>query len=167
MTVRQPAAQSTAADASNIPQPLSDESRILVQLAGGLALIFKFDPGDPGRRTIRPIHLVCERFGFPLAWDTVCKWVRVAAAYARAPERPLQFPTKAKGTFPTKVKGTLRKLIQSMIADHYTFDWPLADDVLLEIQNDLGGVGVSMNLADIRKATVEIHDELGKPEIVD
>ncbi len=155
---------------AELPQKalLSDpESRILVQLVGGLALIHKFEPKALRRRTTRQIQEACKRFGFGMSKDTVRPWVCAAVAYVMCPEQPVRFPTKAKGPFPTKVKGTLRMLIQGMIADRYVFSRPFTDGVLLEILNDLDGVGVKMALADLREALDKIDEELGKPEIVE
>lgn len=151
-----------------IPQLLFDpESRLLLRLVGGLALIYGFEEKALRRRTTRQIQEGCERFGFGMSTDTVRPWMRAAVAYAKCPERPLCFPTKAKGTFPTKVKGTLRMLIQGMIADHFAFfRRPLTDDALREILNDLDGVGVKMDPADLREALHKIDVELGEPKSV-
>ena len=164
-------AHERAAASDGPPQPAADyqlpddESRILLQLVGGLALLFKFEPQALRGQAIREIYQGCDRFSIQPNMGTVRTWVRIAVAYVRAPENakhlPLATLCKLKQT---KVKGTLYKLIQGMAADFYRWGRPITHDTLREIQHDLGQLGAKLELADIREVFGKIDDALGQPK---
>lgn len=152
----------------NVPlQSPTNESQNLLQLAGGLALIFKFDPQARRSKAIGQILHACERFcGLDRKIGTVRTWVSTSSAFAMAPEKAKQLPLATLCKLnTTKVKTTLYQLIQGMVADRYGFGRPLTNDRLKEIQDDLGQVGVSMELADLRQTLGKIDDELGQPRL--
>ena len=148
-------------------QSPANESRNLLLLAGGLALIFKFDPQAYRSKATRQILQACGRFcGLDRKIGTVRTWVSISSAFAMAPENAKQLPLATLCKLnTTKVKTTLYQLIQGMVSDAYVFGRPFTNDTLREIQDDLGQVGVSMELADLRQTLGKIDDELGQPRL--